>query len=505
MPGQAESHVEDERVLARRVEFVPLDGSRIEVDGRLYAGTLDVSAHFNGLALVEETTLDRYLLGIREVPFSWETAALEAQAVAARTYLAWTLERGRSSNGRRYGYDICATVACQVYAGVGGLSGQDGDRWRRAVETTDREILLHQGRPAQALYSSTSSGRTRNVEDVFGGSRPVPYLVAVESGGEESPFVSWSFYIPEAVMEAMLRSRGLLDGELISITTRTTADGAGPWTVLIEGTEGSQTIDTWSLRTQLNRAAAELYPERFPVRRPGSDRRYPQTVMSPSFVILRQLEYQPPVNGPPRFTERYLIRGGGWGHLVGMSQYGAQVMAEAGADHASILGHYYGGLQPTDGSALLPDEVRVGLGVGLDGVRLEPDRTVDVFVDGERVGSAELGGWNLEPRGDRILVTPPVGLGLPPSIRSWRVDFDDRGEPLAVRVDSVTAAEVTVEIRADSGRIWRIGPEIREAGTIELDLAALGADAERALTIIVSATSSNGSDESRLRLLANAE
>jgi stage II sporulation protein D len=505
LPAQAEDDLDDLSVLARRVTFEPQDGTRIEVDGRVYAGSLRVSAHPDGLALVEETTIDNYLLGIREVPFSWEREALEAQAVAARTYLAWTLQRGRSANGRRYGYDICATVACQVYAGVGGVSGQDGDRWERAVASTKSEILVFRGRPAQTLYSSTSSGRTRNVEDVFVGSNPLPYLTAVESTGETSPFVSWSFIVTESVMEAMLRDQGLLQGELMGMETAVTDDGDGPWMVTIKGTDGTETIDTWTLRTRLNRAGASVFPERFPVRRPGSDRRYPQTIMSPSFVVLQQLEYRPPIDGPPEFVKRYLIRGGGWGHLVGMSQYGAQTMATEGADHVAILSHYYGGLVPQDGSSLLPATVEVGLGVGLEELRIVPERGVDVVIDGIRVGSDELGGWTVRSAGDRMLVTPPVGLGFAPAVGGWRVDFDDSGRAGVVRVDSATAAEITITIRSDSGRIWSLGPAIREAGTITLDLNALDTRTEQALTIIVVATSANGEDIGRLRLLFDAE
>lgn len=105
----------DDTVLGTSIEFTPAAGAAIEIDGRIYEGTVRVAIHGDGIAVTETTTVDKYLLGIREVPFSWEAAALEAQVVAARTYLAWTLERGRSINGRRYGYDICATVACQVY------------------------------------------------------------------------------------------------------------------------------------------------------------------------------------------------------------------------------------------------------------------------------------------------------------------------------------------------------------------------------------------------------
>ena len=93
----------DDSVLGSSIEFVPGPGVVVEVDGRIYEGTLRVAIHDNGIAVTEKTSVDRYLLGIREVPFSWEAAALEAQVVAARTYLAWTLERRRSSKGRRYG------------------------------------------------------------------------------------------------------------------------------------------------------------------------------------------------------------------------------------------------------------------------------------------------------------------------------------------------------------------------------------------------------------------
>jgi peptidoglycan hydrolase-like amidase len=105
--------------LTSTVELVPAPGTILSYEGRFYTGRLRVSGHAGGLAVVETVTLDQYLLGIREVPFAWHKEALRAQVVAARTYLAWTLQGGRSINGRRYDYDICATTACQVYSGSG--------------------------------------------------------------------------------------------------------------------------------------------------------------------------------------------------------------------------------------------------------------------------------------------------------------------------------------------------------------------------------------------------
>ena len=146
--------------------------------------------------MTETLSPESYLLGIREVPSSWPEEALKTQAVAARTYLAFTLSAGRTSSGERFSYDICATTACQVYRGHAELGTEGGLRWSEAVTATAGEILLYNGRPAQALYSSTAGPRTRESEDIFPG-LDVPYLGAVDSPGEDSPFVDWRFEVAE--------------------------------------------------------------------------------------------------------------------------------------------------------------------------------------------------------------------------------------------------------------------------------------------------------------------
>ncbi|NNC75775.1 MAG: SpoIID/LytB domain-containing protein, partial [Acidimicrobiia bacterium] len=149
------------------VEIIPADGERVVFNGRTYGGALTIDAEAGGLVVTEVVGLDGYLAGIREVPFSWPEEALEAQAVAARTYLAWTLNRGRAGNGARYGFDICATTACQVYAGTGLVDKLSGEPWLDAVAATAGAILVFDGSPAQTLYSSSSGPRTRSVEDIW--------------------------------------------------------------------------------------------------------------------------------------------------------------------------------------------------------------------------------------------------------------------------------------------------------------------------------------------------
>lgn len=489
------------------VLLVPAGETTLTLAERRYPGSLRIGGHADGLAVVEEATLDDYLLGIREVPFSWPQEALRAQVIAARTYLAWTLSAGRSQNGRRYGYDICATEACQVYAGIGAvLAGGDGERWRAAVASTAGQILVAGGRPAQALYSSTSGGRTRSVEDVFAGADPVPYLRAVPSPGERSPFVSWSFAVDEEQMSALLAEAGLASGALRSVTTVVRPDGAGPWQVVVESEGGTTSIDTWRLRTLLNRAAAAVAPDRFPVLRPdGSLRRYPQTVLSPSFVIRPELELVSGLGGPPSFVRVFRIAGRGWGHLVGMSQFGAEAMARAGAGAAQILAHYYSGLVPTPAASLLPELVEVGLLVGAAEVEIRPDGPITVVVDGEPVAEEVLGTWRFEADGDRVRVLPPAGVGEPPRLVGWRPAAG--GAPEVVAVTLTAPAEVRARAYSDRILLFDSGWQLRDAGVIAWDWAAIGGGAapNRRLLVVAEARSPQGEDVSSLLLVPGLE
>lgn len=449
---------EDLAVLAQDVVLIPAEQTRLEVEDRIYGGTLTISARAGRLGVVEEATLDQYLMGIREVPFSWEMEALEAQAVAARTYLAYTLQSGRSSDGRRYGYDICATSACQVYAGVQESTGVD--RWRAAVNATEREILLFGGRPALAVYSSTSGGRTRNSEDVFGDS-PRPYLRAVDSPGEESPFVDWWFTLDQDEMDLLLGEAGVARGEVLRVDTEVTADGEGPWLVEVISEGGRTVIGAWELRGRLNRAARDVMPDVLPARRPDDPtRRYPQSFLSPSYTISTALRFVPPDGGPPSFERFFRVQGKGWGHLVGMSQYGAQAMAVRGSDHEEILGHYYSGLQPVDGGEYVPRSVRIGLHTGISAIDVIPDGPVTVLIDGEQVVADALGSWSFGVEGGRVRVSPPTGLGLPPEVIGAVPTWGQGGVVTGVGFTVTAPAEIRVVLETSgvvvSGSAWSV-------------------------------------------------
>ena len=146
--------------LAGAVRFEPLVASAggLTVAGSgSYRGSIEVRPNGRGLAVVNDVTLEEYVRGIDEVPPSWPVAALQAQAIAARTYAAHTAVTG-DARWRAVGADICATPTCQVYRGLDTERKAKGHGWLPAVEATAGRALLEGGQPIRASYSSTANG-----------------------------------------------------------------------------------------------------------------------------------------------------------------------------------------------------------------------------------------------------------------------------------------------------------------------------------------------------------
>ncbi len=262
---------------------------------------------------ITEIALDEYLLGVvsAEMPALFPEEALKAQAVAARTY---TLKKLSSSPATEHnGAALCSSPAhCKAYrpisetaASWGESSGEYTEKIRNAVTSTDGEIILYDNEPISAVFHSTSSGKTENAKDVWGSE--VAYLKSVKSPGEEaSPrFEEIKSVSPDEFKEKFLSkypetSFGDNPENWFSEISRSEAGGITAISVCGTKTSGSV------IRSLLG-------------------------LNSTNFTVTYR-------DGLFHFSTR------GYGHGVGMSQYGAKAMAESGKTYTEILESYYTGV-----------------------------------------------------------------------------------------------------------------------------------------------------------------
>lgn len=449
------------------VRLVPRGGEAIAVSGlHRYFGQIGITPASDGLVVTNRLSLERYLLGLNEVPPGWPEEALRAQAVAARTYALWTLSRPRAGAAATYGFDICASVECQVFSGADVVATPDGRRWAAAVQDTAGEAVLYEGAPILARYHSTSGGVTLDNSQAFPGERDYPYLQGVPSTTEQgSPLYRWKVGFPLHHLQAMLARGGVWTkghGVLRRAVTVPSSFGFHFPDVLLSGSRRNLRIDAESLRDIVRVQAPALYPGVYPSRWFTTSGRLPETLPANRIEIVTRKRVA-------------VVTGRGWGHGTGMSQWGAHGLALAGATYRAILGRYYTGtvVDPIEG----PRSISVGVAWGRPSV--VATGAFDV-VDGRGhvVVRDALGSWTFSPGGGGVVtVDPPQGHSLP--LRVGIVKAPKRASP-GERVAITFALSKPARLQVDSGEasVRRAGKGIvfwkapREPGSYEVTLVA---------------------------------
>ena len=159
----------------------PRKGRLLTFDGHPFRGDLELQVRGGYLNVINVVPLDSYIQGVvaNEMPFTWPEEALEAQAIAARTYAIASIVKGKP-------YHLFADVRDQVYRGVEG----ETTKTNAAVKATAGKVVLHGGKIVTTFYFSSSGGKTANSEDVFGSA--VPYLVSrPDPWDKASPHHRW--------------------------------------------------------------------------------------------------------------------------------------------------------------------------------------------------------------------------------------------------------------------------------------------------------------------------
>jgi SpoIID/LytB domain protein len=182
--------------------------------------------------------LESYLMGVvpSEMPSHWPAEALASQAVAARTYALAHLQKGGD-------YDLYPDTRSQVYGGI----GAEAPSSNTAVSETANQVVLYDGQPANTYFSSSSGGKTANVQDVWS-SPPVPYLISVPDPYDTlSPYHNWG---PLRFSSAMIARRFHVPGKVTDFRANVTPSGRVR-TITFVGTNGEKTVAGSTIRAAL--------------------------------------------------------------------------------------------------------------------------------------------------------------------------------------------------------------------------------------------------------------
>jgi SpoIID/LytB domain protein len=223
--------------------------------GRSYRGTVVATAAGRGLQLTNEVDVEQYVRGLGEMPAGWPAAALQAQAIAARTFAVRAAAAGRT---------LCADQQCQVYIGA----GNEHPSTTAAAAATRGQVLTYRGALAETVYSASAGGISATPEEGFGpGSPDLPYLKPVTYAGADPQL--WAMTLPMREAAARFGYRG----ELTEVRVSRTGPSGRPLEITFEGANGPMAIDAhhfWSelqlrstlftLRTEVAEVPAEGEP-----------------------------------------------------------------------------------------------------------------------------------------------------------------------------------------------------------------------------------------------------
>ncbi len=340
----------------KHLELTSRSGN-IKINSVAYRGAMRfVRASGNDMAAINVLPLEEYLYSVlpKEVSASWNEEALKAQAVVARTFTITNINKFKD-----YGFNLDNTTASQVYGGV----GVEDERTTKAVDATCGEIVKYDGKPASVFYYSSSGGKTSNSEDVW--TAALPYLRSVEDTYEnpaEASYANWSVTFTKEQIKETLLAKGIDIGDILDIVA-VYSDSERAVNLTFVGTRGAKEYLKDNIRASLSLKSTNFKlikgdtPSNLNVidsslKCSSVDFGKDVSVISangtatlsksPSLLSASGVS-TPKVSTKP--ADSYTFTGGGWGHGVGMSQWGAKGMADNGFSYKEIITHYFSGVQ----------------------------------------------------------------------------------------------------------------------------------------------------------------
>jgi len=265
--------------------------------------------------IVNRIDIEDYLAGVlsKEMDSSWPVEALKAQAVVSRTFTVYTSNMNRAKN---LCYDIENSIFHQVY------SPSNCDKIIAAVRETRGEVLTCGGEVSQAFFHATCGGCTASPSDVWGGNSYENIVCVKDEYCENTPYCRWKKTFTTGQLSKMFSELKATD--IIDRITVEETDMSGRVKLLKISLKNGNIINLTGhkFRMEINESAPKVLFNR------------PDIIPSTNFKVLQT-------------GGKFVFEGAGYGHGVGMCQWGARVMAERGYDYRQILKHYFPRMEVT--------------------------------------------------------------------------------------------------------------------------------------------------------------
>lgn len=293
-----------------------------------YEGVLELRTTAEGIVIINELPLESYLCGVvpSEMPAGYELEALKAQAVCARSY---AYQHIKSYAYPEYEAHVNDSMNYQVYN-----NSAPQDKAEQAVSETSGEAVRLNGEVVSTYYYSTSCGKTTSAR-AWGTqeSEANSYLQSVEVKGEdgdyerELPWYRWEAAVPVQTMSDLVGlNTGVDVGILDSVEVVETGPGGVALKIEAKGDKGSVTVETENkIRRALGGSGYKIRTQ------DGAESDSRELLPSAFFTVEKS-------------GDTFIIKGGGFGHGIGMSQNGANEMAKCGKDYKEILTLFYQGV-----------------------------------------------------------------------------------------------------------------------------------------------------------------
>ncbi|MDR0956467.1 MAG: SpoIID/LytB domain-containing protein [Endomicrobium sp.] len=277
--------------------------NKVFVNSNPYSGYLVLKKSANKINVINVLPIEDYIKGVlpKEVGVDWKMEALKTQAVVSRTYVVSNFGRHAAQ-----GFDMCATVHCQVY---GGLRTENRST-NQAVTETKRKVLSYKGQFAQTVFHANCGGNTEDPKHVWNLENAQPYLKSIKCGYcYNAPYSKWEQELDIDFINKKLTNNNINIGKIKNIKIKKETSSSTVKEVEISHSKGKLILNAYKFRLNVD----------------------PWKIKSHTFSSIK------------KYKDKICFKGSGWGHKVGLCQWGAKGMSENGKTYKEILEYFYPG------------------------------------------------------------------------------------------------------------------------------------------------------------------